>query len=54
MSKKREKKETKKTRGMGRQQSIGPSNMNCGCGFTTSDPHEWFLHRSRKECTGKK
>ena len=55
MSKKHEKKkDTERSGGRGRQQSIGAVNMNCGCGFTTSDPHEWFEHRSKGGCKGKK
>lgn len=45
MSKKRKGQEKERpSRGRG-QKSISTVTMRCGCGFSTSDIHDWYEHR---------
>lgn len=46
MSKKK-KEEEKIKRGRGGQKSVSTVPMRCGCGFTTSDIHSWYVHRKK-------
>jgi len=40
-----EEEKQKRTKGGGGKQNLGNTSIRCGCGFSTSNPHEWSEHR---------